>query len=51
MGNIIYELHFRIIKGASQNVRLGGLRTTGSHESRVASRGSKVEVSWKEAHT
>lgn len=48
MGYIIYEFYFKIIKGASQNMSLKGLRTAESHDPWVASSQGKVGVLRKE---
>ena len=50
MGYVIYEFHFKVIKGASQNISLEGLRITGSHDPWVLSSLGKVWVLYKERH-
>lgn len=48
---LIYEFHFRIIKGTSQNISLEHLRTTGSHDSGSLSAPIKsgYHAKWKHA--
>lgn len=51
LGYLIYEFHFRIIKGTSQNISLEHLKATGSHDSGSLSAPAKsgYHAKWKHA--